>query len=69
MSLLRQAARILRPGGLFVAAEWGAYPALHLSHPAAAQPTTELPNTARFYQALNELVKCVDRLYTEPRRY
>ncbi|VDB88334.1 unnamed protein product [Peniophora sp. CBMAI 1063] len=56
MSLLRQAARILRPGGLFIAAEWGAYPALHPSHPAAANPTTELPNITRFCEALNELI-------------
>ena len=59
MSLLRQAARILRPGGLFLAAEWGAYPALHPSHPAAAHAAIELPNTAQFCDALNERTKSV----------
>ncbi|KZV63427.1 S-adenosyl-L-methionine-dependent methyltransferase [Peniophora sp. CONT] len=59
MPLLRQAARILRPGGIFLAVEWGAYPALHPSHPAAAQPAAELPHTALFCEALNGHVKCV----------
>ena len=63
MSLLRQASRILRPGGIFLAGEWGAYPAVHPAHLAAAQPATELPHTARFYEALNGHVKSVLLLF------
>ncbi|KAI0049027.1 S-adenosyl-L-methionine-dependent methyltransferase [Auriscalpium vulgare] len=58
-SMLREIARILRPGGLFLSGEYGGYPALHPSHPMHANPAAYIPHSARFYSNLTEDVKFV----------
>ncbi|KAI0056846.1 S-adenosyl-L-methionine-dependent methyltransferase [Artomyces pyxidatus] len=52
--LLREVARVLRPGGLFLSCEFGAYAALHPDHPSHANPAEYIPHTARFYRAVTD---------------
>ncbi|KAH8989030.1 S-adenosyl-L-methionine-dependent methyltransferase [Lactarius hatsudake] len=46
---LREVARILRPGGLFLSAEWDAHPALHPRHPWAGGFEDYIPQSITFY--------------------
>lgn len=49
--VLNEVARILRPGGLFLSAEWGVCPTLHPEHPSFAQHEAYIPGTMSFYNA------------------
>ena len=55
---LREVARILRPGGLFLSAEWGAHPTLHPEHPWFPELEDYIPQTIMFY----DFASCVFRL-------
>jgi len=48
--MLREVGRVLRPGGLFLACEWGRYPAItqHI------YPQPSIPRSREFYLAVNE---------------
>ena len=48
---LQEVARVLRPGGLFLSAEWGVQPILHLEHPSFANDDVHIPKTVAFYKA------------------
>lgn len=48
--LLDQAARVLRPGGLFLAGEWGRFPALD----GGRDPRVAAPRACAFFAAVNE---------------
>ncbi|KAG6908717.1 hypothetical protein DXG01_003562 [Tephrocybe rancida] len=49
-AILREVARILRPGGLFISCEWGRYPAFHPS--LALEPTEHTPGACQFFDTL-----------------
>lgn len=51
--ILREVARILRPGGLFLSAEWDGYPTLH---PSVVGPGGNIPRTTTFYDATLNVV-------------
>jgi hypothetical protein len=57
---LNEVSRILRPGGLFLSAEWGVCPTLHPVHPSLAQPQVYIPKTISFYN----VASCVGFLST-----
>jgi SAM-dependent methyltransferase len=46
---LREVARILRPGGLFLSADWDTHPALHPEHPWFLDLEDYMPQTITFY--------------------
>jgi SAM-dependent methyltransferase len=48
---LQEVARVLRPGGLFLSAEWGVQPTLHPEHPRFADNDVYIPKTVSFYKA------------------
>ena len=48
---LQEVARVLRPGGLFLSAEWGVQPILHPEHPSIADDDVYIPKTVSFYKA------------------
>jgi hypothetical protein len=48
---LQEVARVLRPGGLFLSAEWGAQPTLDPGHPSFAGDDVYIPKTVSFYKA------------------
>ncbi|KAF9258255.1 S-adenosyl-L-methionine-dependent methyltransferase [Marasmius fiardii PR-910] len=51
--IIREAARILVQGGMFLSGEWGRFPAFHPDiHDVA--PTHDVPNLTRFFDVLNE---------------
>jgi len=41
----------LRPGGLFLSAEWGVQPTLHPEYPSFAGNDVYIPKTVSFYKA------------------
>ncbi|KAI9431178.1 S-adenosyl-L-methionine-dependent methyltransferase [Lactarius indigo] len=47
---LREVARILRPGGLFLSAEWEARPTLHPLHPWIGRCDEYIPRSITFYE-------------------
>jgi len=49
--VLREVARLLRPGGLFISCEWGRYPSFHPSF--VANPEMHTPGVHRFFRVLN----------------
>lgn len=49
--MLTEVLRILRPGGLFLSAEWGRYPAFHPSFDL--DPAEHAPALCRFFGAMN----------------
>ncbi|GJE98664.1 S-adenosyl-L-methionine-dependent methyltransferase [Phanerochaete sordida] len=51
--MLDQAARVLRPGGLFLACEWGRFVALHDGRDVAGAA----PRTAAFFRAVREALE------------
>ncbi|KAG7100148.1 hypothetical protein E1B28_001927 [Marasmius oreades] len=51
--IIREAARILVQGGMFLSGEWGRFPAFHPDIYDAV-PTQNAPNLTRFYDVLNE---------------
>ncbi len=48
---LQEVARVLRPGGLFLSAEWGVQPTLHPEYPSFAGNDVYIPKTVSFYKA------------------
>jgi len=54
--LLQEVARILRPGGLFLSAEWGVQPSLHPEYPDFADNDVYIPVTVSFYKAASDIV-------------
>jgi SAM-dependent methyltransferase len=48
---LQEVSRILRPGGLFLSADWGAQPTLHREHPSFAEREAYIPRTVSFFNA------------------
>ena len=48
---LQEVARVLRPGGFFLSAEWGVQPTLHPEHPSFADDDVYIPKTISFYKA------------------
>lgn len=52
---LREVARILRPGGLFLSAEWDTRPTLHPEHPWLLDLEDYMPQSIAFY----DLASCV----------
>ena len=48
---LQEVARVLRPGGLFLSAEWGVQPTLHPKHPHIPDDDLYIPKTISFYKA------------------
>lgn len=53
---LREVARVLRPGGLFLSAEWGIQPILHPEHPSFADDDVYIPKTVSFYKTASDIV-------------
>lgn len=53
---LREVARILRPGGIFLSAEWDAHPALHPRHPWAGGFEDYIPQSITFYDIASGVV-------------
>ena len=49
-AILREIARVLRPGGLFVSCEWGRYAAFDPSFQQV--PSVDAPASARFFEAI-----------------
>jgi SAM-dependent methyltransferase len=60
---LQEVARVLRPGGLFLSAEWGVHPTLHPEHPSLADGDAYIPKTVSFYKAAS----CVGIFSSHPR--
>ncbi|KIK66375.1 hypothetical protein GYMLUDRAFT_38182 [Collybiopsis luxurians FD-317 M1] len=55
--IINEAARILKPGGLFLSGEWGYFPAFYPSFPEAADhPSQHVPYLHRFYQTLHNIL-------------
>ncbi|KAE9388462.1 S-adenosyl-L-methionine-dependent methyltransferase [Gymnopus androsaceus JB14] len=52
-AIIHEAARILKPGGLFLSGEWKYSPSFHPGAPGAANPSEDVPGLDRFYRALN----------------
>ena len=50
-NFLREVARVLRPGGLFLSAEWGIQPTLYHEHPPFVDDDVYIPKTVSFYKA------------------
>jgi hypothetical protein len=48
---LQEVARVLRPGGFFLSAEWGIHPTLHPEYPSFADDDVYIPKTVTFYKA------------------
>jgi len=55
-SLLREVARILRPGGLFLSGEWDAHPTLHPRHPWVERFEEYIPQTTTFFDVASDVV-------------
>ncbi|KAH9993441.1 S-adenosyl-L-methionine-dependent methyltransferase [Russula vinacea] len=53
---LQEVARVLRPGGLFLSAEWGVQPTLHPEHPFRPENDAYIPRTVSFYKAASDIV-------------
>jgi len=53
---LREVARILRPGGLFLSAEWDTHPTLHPEHPWSPEIEGYIPETTQFYDFASAVV-------------
>ncbi|KAN0125366.1 S-adenosyl-L-methionine-dependent methyltransferase [Lactarius tabidus] len=53
---LREVARILRPGGLFLSAEWDTHPTLHPEHPKFLDLEGYMPETITFYDLASTVV-------------
>ncbi|KAE9391176.1 S-adenosyl-L-methionine-dependent methyltransferase [Gymnopus androsaceus JB14] len=53
-AIIHEAARILKPGGLFLSGEWKYSPSFHPGAPGAANPSEDVPGLDRFYRALND---------------
>lgn len=53
---LREVARILRPGGLFLSAEWDTHPTLHPDHPWFPDLEDYMPQTITFYDFASTVV-------------
>lgn len=53
---LREVARILRPGGLFLSADWDTHPALHPEHPWFLDLEDYMPQTITFYDHASTIV-------------
>jgi len=51
-ALMTSVARVLRPGGLFLACEWGRFPAVR-----NADPVIHLPRSHQFFSAVNECLR------------
>ncbi|KAH9476830.1 Methyltransferase pytC [Psilocybe cubensis] len=50
--LIREVARVLRPGGVFVSVEWSPYPAVDLT--VREDSASYAPASARFHEAINQ---------------
>jgi len=53
---LQEVARILRPGGLFLSADWGVQPTLHREHPLFAEREAYIPRTVSFFNEAANIV-------------
>jgi len=53
---LREVARILRPGGLFLSVEWRVQPTLHPAHPFFEERDVYIPRTVSFCNAASGIV-------------
>ncbi|KAF9054053.1 S-adenosyl-L-methionine-dependent methyltransferase [Panaeolus papilionaceus] len=58
--VLREAARVLKPGGLFVSHEWGRHVDVDPSY--GTIDSVNIPATRRFYDVLNEALRTARRL-------
>ncbi|KAI0262790.1 hypothetical protein BC834DRAFT_890257 [Gloeopeniophorella convolvens] len=54
--VINEIARILRPGGLFISAEWGSYAALHPQHPRFGEHGAYIPGAHNFYEQSSHVV-------------
>jgi ubiquinone/menaquinone biosynthesis C-methylase UbiE len=48
---LQEVARVLRPGGIFLNADWGVQPTLHPEQQVFVNDDAYIPQTVSFYQA------------------
>jgi len=53
---LLEVARILRPGGLFLFADWAVRPTLHPGHPFSEDHEAYIPRTVSFYNTMSRIV-------------
>jgi len=53
---LREVSRILRPGGIFLSAEWDTHPTLHPEHPWFLELEDYIPQTITFYDFASTIV-------------